>query len=547
MKVGIGLLIVTLVAGCGGGGGGGGSGGWPTRWKDTMGNDNYIPELGETAVATLAFDEPASNSNAVHYSATDPDLLFVEGGVTAAKVYAGRISTARLDSYCTEGVGVSPANSEGRTGLFAFVGDDLVVFAGDGERIVCGPGLTKSRARAAYFTAEPIPSFIVEADDGFWFLQRTAGATIGNLVHVRYDGTDETVPSPAFNNFLVDKRGRAFYFMQGTEATKFDTATVTTSVVATGLQTGALYAVNDQGLFASLSGIADMPIQYVTFARGTTPLTTPARGNGFSVTGDGDVPYYLDGGAGVAIRGRRYDTASGNEMQITLTNVSSSVPFTSYPMPLLKSGHQYLLSGDFHQIGVASRPTTSNSIMFDVLNPDFKLTTYPTATANVMTRSTMSSFSDGTCLVTTEPTNGTGTSTIDDAKTPGSIVPITQWGATVSVTPCGGNTGKTLAVGFFPAADSMLTGTFGSVIPIDKPYLSAMHFRYRETPCETCNADGYEAKTYQMFMSAWTVTADGTTKPLFAHANFAWLRSHSLANFVVRHDDKLVVVAGDGS
>jgi hypothetical protein len=543
-------VVGVLLSGCGGGSGGGGSG-WPTRWKDTAGNDNFIPDLGETEVVTLEFGGDAKEAH-VYYSATDLDLVFVTTTGTAPQAYAGRISTGRLDAYCNPGDLVTPAATEGLSALVSFMGDDLVIFGADGERFVCGIGTTKSRAKATYFSSEPVHPFIVGADDGFWFLKRAIPAQI---VHLRYDGTEEMFPAPAEYNFLVDKSGGAYYFLVTAtgEVTKFDVHTKAATVVGTMFKAGAPKAATADGFFASVSGPA-VPggfelVQYVSFAQGTMPKETPLPGHAWAgsvINPSTAKMFFVDGGAGVVINGRRYDTATGAEMKANVTNaIVGGQLAMSYSIGLLPTGHFYLLTGDYQKIGVAVRPTASNDITLDAAAPDFQLAGPPKAPPTpIAAQPTVQAFADGTCLVATKALTPYVNINSDMGKT----IPMTEWGAGVAATRCGNmTTGKMLMLGA-PQVDQLTASDgFGAPIPLDKPFLSAMHKRSRDMDCATCNEEGYEARTYQLFVSGWTVTAEGAAKPLFAHANYAWLRSHSLANLVVRHEDKLVVVAGDGS
>jgi hypothetical protein len=522
-------LGLTMLAGLGcGGGGGGGAGGAPTHIKDDLGNDNFIPALGETAaVATLDFPGTAGLLTTVVYSASDPDLFLA----TAEALYVGRVSTKKIERYC--GAMKPPTyvvEQEPTAAYFKLEGDQLIFFAPSisteqgmlryvcthdaivsQDQVVGSPAITQGYA----WSTLPVA-------DGFWGLTPPFG-TPTQIVHVKYDGTVDKMAAPPSTEHATEPVGAAFYFHQDATVTKFDVATQMTSVVANGVS-GTLVYLSARGL-----AMTGPPAQVVAFAKGTAPVTL--AGSIPVTAAAGTVGEFIEEGGGGALLGARYDLTTGALTSVTYSTTPTSI-ITQYLTP---TGQLYALEGtSVHHINVWTKALASGSVVIDPGKPDLSLAPYPVDVPGSAGRPSFLSYADGSCLFMT----GSGQGGTPRGGT--SISPVIQGpNRTLSAGRCGATSAKTILVGFSGFA---YDSAFGGLLR--RPFFTAAHTRDRATPCAGTCASTWETTDRQSFESAWTLDASGAPLPLYAVTNGAWPRPRTLKNFVVRHDDKLVVLAG---
>lgn len=520
-------LAVVLALGCGGGGGGGG-GAAATRFKDELGNDSFIPALGETAaLATFDFPGTPEALETLVYSASDPDLFLA----MAEAIYVGRISTKKIERYCGAAKPATYATEhEPLSAYFTLQGEQLVFFAPSIStslgmpRFVCthdavvsqdpvagSPSVTQGYARAT-----------VPAADGFWGLVPAFG-TPTQIVHVKYDGTIETMAAPPSTEHATEPVGRAFYFHQDATVTKFDTATQMTSVVATGVS-GALAFINDRGL-----AMTGPPAQIVVFAKGTTPVTTAGGLAGVPGGTVSVVDFLEPGGAGAIFGATRFDLTTGALTQLTYTT-PPAIPFAPV---FTTTGFAYALQGNLHQIDIWVKPTTA-AVTIDPAHPDFSLTPYPVEVSSSANNLSFYAYPDGSCLF------GSGSGQGGTPQGGTSIGPVARGSnRTLSAGRCGATSAKTILVGF---ASYDRDSAFMDLLR--RPFFTALHARERELTCSGVCGSFWEMPEFENFESAWTLDASGNPLPLYQLVTGAWPRPRTLQNFIVRREGKLLLLAG---
>jgi hypothetical protein len=522
-------MMTLALASCGGGSGGGGPGGGATSYVDELGNPNFIPALGETAaVATLTFPGPAGAINRVVYSVADPDLF----AVAADAIYIGRISTKKIERYCGATTpGTYIVEQEPGVGLFTLEGDQLIFFAPSNStdagmfRFVCSHDavVTMDTTVGAPAVTQGFASMTIPVADGFWGLVPAFGPPKA-IVHVKFDGTVYQLTAPPSTERATEPVGGAFYFHQADTVTKFDVATQGMSTVATGVS-GALAAVSDKGLI-----MTGPPGQVVVFAKGTTPVMLPnaVAGTPGNTVAVGDF-FSVDGNA--AIVGGRYDLTTGAYSKATYTT-PPPVPFN--PVFTL-TGHAYALQGDVSKLQVWTKPLGATDVMFDPATPDFTLKPYPVVPPGPSGPVALESYVDGSCVFTTGSGQG-GQAPGGTAIVPAKVGP----NRSLSAGRCGAASAKTLLVGY--ASATWYDSAFMALLR--RPFFTALHVHEYTCPTPGTCSSSWEQDGLEIFESAWTLDASGTPVPLYKLATGAWPRPRTLKNFVVRHDDKLVVLAG---